>query len=161
MEIFAKSKNGVDVYIDFEKSHAATHIKNHPRLEYFAKQIINDLVLTETFRKEYEMKETVGINDLVSVTPKDKIIYAKRINRDTYIPFVKDREAENTSILTMDIRHDGEKFYLYTIYIGGNTPGLPGGDREDAESREFWSTHAIVWGNQEIQEDSLTDKCPW
>jgi hypothetical protein len=163
MQLLATSKNNVDVYIDLDKSHAITHIQKHPNLLDYARQIINGHeILADEDRFETDMGFIVGTTDLVETTDKDEIVYAQRPNRDKFNRFVKNRISENTNIVTMDIRKGlDNRYFVYTIYIGKNTPKSPGGDREDPDSREFWNKHALVWGNQDTVSGTETTICPW
>jgi len=163
LTLLCKSKNNIDVYIDLENSHATTHIKNNPKLLDYVKQIVqNHNVTKNEERFETDMKFPVGMMDLVETTGSDEIVYAKRKNRDKYTRFVKNRKPEKTTIVTTDIRksEDG-KHFVFTVYSGRLTPKFPGGDKENPNSRSFWSKHALVWGTQEIIPGTETNKCPW
>lgn len=163
MDFFTKSANGIDIYIDLENSHAATHIKNHPQLLDYARKIVESHeVIKDEDRFETDMGFTVGLSDLVTTSDKDEIVYAKRTNRDKINRFVKNRVPEETSTVTMDIRKGkDDKYFIYTVYIGKITPKSPGGEKEDPDSRDFWNKHALVWGSQDIEEGSETPICPW
>lgn len=162
-KLIATTKNGVDVYLDTEHSHAATHIAHHPELLEFAKNIIADRVFGGRFLKfSTDMGGVVGNSDLVETTANDDTFYAKRPNRRNYTRFVNGKNAEPTRFVTLELRKVDDQVVLFTVYIGGATPPFPyGKDDPHQDGREFWKTHALVTGNQEYLEETVTKECPW
>lgn len=162
-EYLGKTKNGVDVYVDMNSSHATTHFAHHPKLVDSVKRVIPNIEATENvMRFEIDTKEIVGTTDLVETTEKDEILYAKRPLRKQYSRFVKNKKSVPTSWITIDIRKAGTgEYYLYTSFVGRLTPSFPGGDYLPNQSVDFWSKHALVWGSQEIVPGSETTEYPW
>ncbi len=159
-----KTKNGFDVYVDMETSHAATHLQKHPNLFEIAKKILSGCEVTsDELRFETDTGVIVGDTDLVRTEEGDDVFYAKRPNREKYSRFVRGKKAATTTLVTIDVRKSGEGEYdLYTTYVGGIVPSFPTG-KEDAnyEQRQFWATHALVAGNQDILSETVTTECPW
>ncbi len=82
--------------------------------------------------------------------------------RTQYSRFVKNRQSQDTSWITIDLRKSKEgEYFLYTAFIGKLAPSFPGGDFLPEQSNEFWSNHALVWGGQDIVPWSETTECPW
>lgn len=162
-EYLARTKNGHDVFVDMESSHAATHLTHHPHLIDFVKKVIPTVEVSgDHLRVDVDMGEEVGLSDLVETTDGDEIVYAKRPFRNQYSRFVKQRAPVATSWVTIDIRKDdGGGYYLYTAFIGKLSPSFPGGTYLPDQSKEFWSRHALVWGPQEVVPGTETTKCPW
>lgn len=161
-ELFAKSKNGVEVFLDTETSHAITHFAHNPKLREFAKKILSETeVEGELIRLDRDMREVVGMTDLVETEEEDEIVYAMRPRRSTYSRFVKNKQSTPTNWVTIDVRKKGSGYFLHTTFIGRLTPSFPGGDYLPERSREFWSKHALVWGSQEVIPGSETTQCPW
>lgn len=161
-EFFTKSKNGVDVYLDTEHSHALMHFSHNPKLADAVRKVISVLDIKEdSMRIETCMNEEVGTTDLVETSEDDEIVYALRPLRSTYSRFVKNRKATPSSWVTVDIRREDDVYTLYTAFVGRLTPSFPGGDYLPEQSKEFWARHALVWGAQEIVLGSETSKCPW
>ncbi len=162
-EYLGKTKNGVDVYVDMEQSHASTHFAHHPKLSNAVKNIIPEVeVFHDRTRLEYDTDEEVGATDLVETNEHDEIVYAKRPLRTQYSRFVKNKVSTPTSWVTVDFRRVNDKEYmLYTAFVGRLTPSFPGGDFLPEQSKEFWSNHALVWGSQEVIPGSETAACPW
>ncbi len=162
-EYLGKTKSGHDVYVDTEASHAVTHFAHQPRLLDFVKKALPTIeIMGDQARIEKDMGEEVGTSDLVKTNEGDEIVYALRPLRTHYSRFVKNKKSLPTSWITISLCKSGEQEYiLYTAFAGHLTPSFPGGDFLPNESAKFWSTHALVWGSQEIVPGSETSKCPW
>lgn len=160
-----KTKNGIEVYYDPLHSHVATHFKDTPEL----KKLLKELLATKSFTKkeiykEYKIKPTAIFSDLVETNDNDKIIYAKRLNREGYTRFVKNRKPESTSssYLTIWLKQDEERKYeLASAWIGRTCPAFPDDEYATPKSKPFWKKHALIWGKQEIQSGTETTKSPW
>lgn len=160
----AKTKNGCDVYVDTETSHAATHLKDHPELFEYMQEILPSYEVTEDLiRFETDLGRIVGKLDLISTTQGDDVFYAKRPNREKYTRFVRGKDLEPTTFVTIELqKKDGGEYEVFTAYIGRLTPSFPvGKDDPNEKNREFWSNHALVVGNQEFIPDTVTTECPW
>lgn len=162
-EYLGKTKNNIDVYFDKEFSHAVTHFADHPKLVDSVKKIIPTIeIIGDVFRVDRDIGEEVGTIDLVETDEQDEVVYAKRPLRDVYSRFVKNKTSRPTSWVTIDLRKSGDNEYsLHTAFTGRLTPSFPGGDYLPDQSKQFWSTHALVWGSQEIVPGSETVECPW
>lgn len=163
LTMIGKSKNGYDVSVDLESSHAAIHFNDSPKLFNVVKKVIPLIELDkEKVRVEIDVGEVVGTSDLVETHQGDEVVYAMRPYRDRYSRFVKNRLGEETSWVVVSFeRLSQEQYKLCTAFVGRLTPSFPGGDFMPEMSNEFWSKHALVWGNQEIVPGSETDVCPW
>lgn len=161
-QIFSTTKNGIEVYLDTEHSHALTHFARHPKLADAVNKVVADLEITEdSTRIESEMDEVVGTTDLVETSDQDEIVYALRPLRSIYSRFVKNKEPTPSKWITIHIKKQRGVYTLYTAFVGRSTPSFPGGDYLPEQSKEFWSRHALVWGSQEIVPGSETTICPW
>lgn len=160
----AVSKNNISVWYDSVSSHAATHIKDTPSLDKLAAEAVQQTDITEPYMQFHlDFGHTVGTSDLVENSPGDEIVYAKRLNRNEYTVFNKSKGAQPSSLVTvaLEMQEDGT-CELVSAWIGqSDSPSFPGTERETADSKEFWTKHALVWGNQEIQPGSETINCPW
>lgn len=160
----AVSKNGVSVWYDPISSHAATHIEDTPDLLALAIEVVRQTTIDELYvQLHVDFGRIVGTSDLVENDPADEIVYAKRLNRDEYTAFNKTRAAQPSSLVTIALRQQDDGTYeLVSTWIGASdSPAFPGTKQETRDSREFWSTHSLAWGNQEIQPGSETTHCPW
>ncbi|HSX08362.1 MAG TPA: hypothetical protein VLG11_05705 [Candidatus Saccharimonadales bacterium] len=159
----ATTKNGKLVYVDLKGSHAATHIADTPELLSLVRELLADLSLEDdNIYLDKDMGREVGLSDLVTTDEDDHIIYAKRLNRSNYTRFVQNRLAEPTRYVTVVLRKDTDGNYeLWSAWIGAAAPQFPGDEHETPESRPFWQTHALVWGNQEVQPGTQVEYWPW
>lgn len=158
------SKNGKRVWYDSISSHAATHIKDTPNLARLASEVIRNADLIGHYMQFHtDMGREVGTSDLVDIEDGDKIIYAKRINRNTYTVFDLTKEPQPSSLVTTAFEaKENATYELVSAWIGpSDSPSLPGTEKETTESKGFWSTHALAWGSQEIQPASEITTCPW
>jgi hypothetical protein len=161
-ELLGITKNGFEVYVDMETSHAVTHFKKTPKLIEVIKEIIPTLKVEEDMvRVNRDTGVVVGTTSLVETREGDEIVYALRPLRSYYSRFVKDKKSQETTWITIDLRRKGGVYNLYTAFVGQLTPSFPGGDFLPEQSKEFWLKHALVWGSQEIVPGTETKECPW
>jgi hypothetical protein len=158
-----KMSNGAEVYYEDKKSHTATHLADTPQLlpllkEFLSKQDFHE----DRIFIEHDAGKIIGHTDLVEVTDKDDLVYAKRLNRNNYTKFVKNRTPPTTMYFTVLLhKDDGGNYELASTWVGRTCPSFPGDVNATSESKPFWDKHALVFGNQAIQEDTLTTICPW
>jgi hypothetical protein len=162
-QLIGHTKNNKTVYVDTEDSHAATHIADTPDLLHVVQELLpllepnQDSVCLAT-----DMGRIIGLSDLVETDEDDKILYAKRLNRDNYTRFVLNRTAEPSQLVTVVLQEDKDGNYeLWSAWIGPVTPQFPGDKHASPESVSFWQEHALVWGNQAIQPGTEKEEWPW
>jgi hypothetical protein len=161
--VIGQTKNGKTVYVNIKGSHAATHIAATPDLLELVQEVVADLEPHEdNIYTDKDMERSVGLSDLVETNETDKVLYAKRLNRDNYTRFVQTRKAEPTKFVTVVLRKDSEGNYeLWSAWVGPAAPQFPGDEFETPESKPFWRKHALVWGNQAIQPNTERKDWPW
>lgn len=163
-EFLAKSANDTEVFYDSADSHAATHLADTPRLKELVIEIITKLVLVEDkMFFDTDMGAIIGTSDLVKNDPSDEIIYAIRKNRNIYTSFNKTKSPEPCSIVATCLERRSEESYeLTSAWIGTmNSPPFPGDINETQESKVYWISHSLAWGQQEITAGTETSVCPW
>jgi hypothetical protein len=162
-EIIGTTKNGCDVYVDMENSHASTHFADTPKLLAVVKAILPTVEANEDhMRFDIDTREEVGTTSLIETNESDEIVYALRPNRDRYSRFVRNKTPQKTSWVTIDLKKTDHNAYdLYTAFAGRLTPSFPGGDFLPEQSHDFWSKHALVWGIQDVVPGTETKDCPW
>ena len=105
---------------------------------------------------------TLGMSDLVETDDNDEVVYAIRKNRDRHMRFTKSRKPKPSSMVAISLtRLDDGSYDLYSAWLGPQTPPTPNSPIANEKSKPFWSKHALVWGNQEIQPGTETSLCPW
>lgn len=162
-EIFARSKNGVEIFYDPIHSHASTHFSDTPQIQPYVKSILEDTNISgENVEFDTDTGAILGTSDLVETDGNDEVVYAIRKNRDRHMRFTKSRKPEPSSMITISLKRiDDGTYDLYSAWLGPQTPPTPNSPLANEQSKPFWSKHALVWGNQEIQPDAETSKCPW
>jgi hypothetical protein len=117
----------------------------------------------EVFRVQtIDFGQVIGRQNCVPTTRKDRILYAKRVDRYGHSRFVQERVALPCSTLVVILKKDDAGDYiLITSYTGIEAGPEPWEHRATAQSREFWSRHALVWGCEPVIPNTATWRCPW
>ena len=55
----------------------------------------------------------------------------------------------------------GDEYVLITAFIGAPAVPEPWDRNATAKSREFWDSHALVWGSEPTIPGTETSVCPW
>lgn len=161
-KLFARTHNGIDVYVESGTSHVATHFQDNPELEELAREVVRQIdAKRSNIQADYDFNRTVGFSDSVETDSNDEIIYAKRANRKTHSRFVKNREPEPTSFVTVVLQRVQNGYLLLSAWLGPSVPPFPGDRREWPESQSFWKSHALILGPQAIDKTTVTSSCPW
>lgn len=105
----------------------------------------------------------IGKTNCIKTQPNDSVIYAKREGRFGHSRFVQNREPEDCSVMTVILKWDFKQkvYVLITTFIGEKSEPEPWDRNANQESQPFWQKHALVMGAFPIQEESLTQECPW
>lgn len=115
------------------------------------------------FIHEHDFGRVVGETICVPTRPSDEIVFAKRPKRFGHSRFVKNRQPEPcTKAVVILKRDDYEDYYvLITAFVGHRPEPEPWDRNATARSSEFWATHALVWGAEEVIPGTETTVCPW
>jgi hypothetical protein len=123
--------------------------------------------------EEVDFGQPIGKTICVAARPGDKIVYAKRPKRWGPSRFVLNREPEECSSIVVILKKAEENggYVLITAFIGHLSEPEPWDRRyfnqqanpaEAAEkSRDFWENHALIWGAEDVIENTVTTECPW
>lgn len=167
MELLCQSANVRPVYFDSVNSHTATHFADKPSLREIVagilvkKELSGPIVIIDE-----DIGEPIGVSDVVEIDETDEIVYAMRILREEqgYVPFTKSRAAQPCSHVSMHLveLEDNRAYELASAWIGEyESPPFPGDAQATAESRDYWSKRAFVWGSQTIIPGTELSSCPW
>lgn len=120
----------------------------------------------EVVLREVDFGKIIGKSLCVPTTDADEIVFAKRPKRAGLMRFVKGREPEPSTVLSVVLVRGVEGILTcMTAYVGLLSPMEPTdyevGSDEREKSIAFWSTHALVWGEMETEEGTETTQCPW
>lgn len=107
-------------------------------------------------REAVNLGRIVGSSTCVKTTDNDSIIMKRRIGRKNLTRFVLNREPIPCDTVTVILKKQTNAYFLLTAYIGYpgekevHDPKLQ--DHERTKSVEFWSTHALVYDKEIIDE---------
>lgn len=158
----ATSKNGESVFIDDQLTNVTLHIIETPDLVDLVREVIQESELTsENVAIEKDFSRAVGETSLIETSDEDEIVYAKRLHRDKFTRFVKNKFLTSTSFVTVILHKKDDGYNLWSAWCGRLIPTSPGGQDEMPKSKGFWSGHALVYDESIIQPDTVTTDCPW
>ncbi|HEX6258498.1 MAG TPA: hypothetical protein VFZ48_03395 [Candidatus Saccharimonadales bacterium] len=157
IEKLGATVNGVEVYIDHDHTNVTYHLLETPDLLDLVREALPTIELPyeEQVVIEKDMGRVVGTTNLVETTDQDEIIYAKRIGRNTYSRFAKNRSPVACNSIVVVFRKRNAKYYLWTAMCGKLLPK----EAYDAESH-FNQTHALAYDERLVQLDTLTNTIP-
>jgi hypothetical protein len=113
--------------------------------------------------EEVDFGQPIGETICVPTGPGDEIVYAIRPKRFGHSRFVKNRKPEICSKVVVILKRDDfEDYYvLITAFVGHKPEPEPWDRNANGASHAFWSSHALIWGCEEVINHSITTACPW
>ena len=161
-EFVTHSRNQLPVYIDHNATKVALHIQETPLLLEFVKEVVAGSDISgDNVAIEKDMGRIVGETTLVETSDTDRIVYAKRLQREKYTRFVINKVAQPTSYVTVILHKADGGYNLWSAWCGRLVPTSPGGEDEMPKSQGFWKDHALVFDEKIIQPETVTTVCPW
>lgn len=149
--------NNKTVLLDYENTNIEYHLLETPDLTELVQEALPHLVLGDGDQVvlEWDMGRIVGTTNLVETTDADEIVYAKRIGRNAYSRFAKNRQPIDCSSIVIVLRKDNEDYYLWTAMCAKLQP------KEAWRPDSLYSkTHAMAYDETLIQLDTLTESKP-
>lgn len=161
--LVGQTRNGMQVHTQLIGSRAGRHISQQPQLLSLAKEMLAAVSLHgPTASIEHDMKRPIGYSFAIETTDKDTILYGRLVKDEVYTRFVKNGKPTLTSYLTAILsKENGNNYELSDIWIGRLMPPRPGSDNETAESRPYWSNHALILDGQPLQAQTVTKTYPY
>lgn len=154
-EYLADSKNGRPVFTDVENTNLAVHLVEAPKLLELVKTAVeNSVVEGDNVGLEYDAGRVIGTTNCVSMTDQDDIVYAKRLGRDSYSKFVKDREPEPTSTIAVVLFKKDFGYLVWSAWCGNIVPVQPDDNGRMVTVPGFWDMRALVYDPAIIQKDT-------
>ena len=151
-----RSKDGQPI---FNRVNSHLHKGIEPILESIAEQI--DCKGRVFIQQEISFNEVIGESILVRLNPGDEVVYAVRKGRKGYSKFVLNRQPEECRTAAIVLKRVDEGYLIITAFIGRLSAPEPWDKNETAESLPFWNSHALIYGHEDVDEDTFTDICPW
>ena len=105
----------------------------------------------------------IGHTSCLPTGQGDEILYAQRPKRFGLTRFVKNRQPEPCEAVVVILKKDDfEDFYiLITAFVGHPAPPEPWDRNATPQSVEFWSTHALIWGQEPTIPGTEQAECLW
>jgi hypothetical protein len=113
------------------------------------------------FVEEVDFGRPIGETICVPTGHGDQIVYAQRPKRWGLSRFVRSREPEQCSSVVVILKAGDDGYVLITAFVGHPAPPEPWDRNAVVKSVEFWSTHALVWGQEETVPGTEQVECPW
>lgn len=120
--------------------------------------------------EEVDFGSPIGETICVPTGPGDEIVYAQRPGRRGLTRFVKNRKPDPCSSVIIILKTaDGEPgtYVLVAAFIGRKPEPEPwdwNAIRTPEQSERavvFWSSHALIWGSEQVLPGTETNRCPW
>jgi len=143
--------------IDRTQSHVHGDLKK--RLSMIIKRISckNRDYITENLSFSF----SIGNQSCVSVTWEDEVVYAKRVGRDCFAKFVKNRNAEPINNVTVFLKKSQNIYVIMSCHLGRKTEQLQNYETVMEDYVSFWEDHAFIWGSEPIYPETITTINPW
>ena len=140
-----------------------THV--HPAVVPLLAEALSKINLSEQFAVvQVDFDHTVGDTTCLVTSARDEIVYAKRPKRFGLSRFVKNRQPEPSNsvvCILMKAQDEVNTYVLITAFVGTKPEPEPWDRNATPNSKEFWSTHALVWGSEPIIPGTETSISPW
>ncbi|RJO73134.1 MAG: hypothetical protein C4523_01990 [Myxococcales bacterium] len=148
-----------EVVIDRSRSHL------HDGVESLLPEALSRVQGGRSFIKEtVDFERPIGETTCVPTLPNDIIIWAKRPNRFGHTRFVKNRAPEACSSMVVILKKAEDRpgtYVLISAFVGNGAEPEVWDRNATTRSREFWASHALVWGSEPTVQGTETVRCPW
>ncbi len=155
MKFLGESKNGQKVFTEVENTNVGLHIIENPELLDLVSELIRQSEISgENVGIEYDFGKVIGKTSCVETTDEDEVVYAKRKQRDSFSRFVKNRQLEDTTLVSAVFFKKEYGYLLWSAWCGALVQTSPDSEGRMKTSEGFWRNHALVYDKELIQEDS-------
>ena len=158
--LIGKLSSGENIY-----NTSNNHIHYNVEMESLLPQALEKInsLNRDFFVESIDFGKIIGESRCVETSEKDEILYAQRKMRSGQTRFVKNKQLEPTSFLTVILKKIHGGYKIVSAFIGSKAEREPWDksirDNDELErSKSFWSTHAIVWGTERIIPGTETNK---
>lgn len=159
----AVSANGKSVYASLMQAPLSTSVAHNPHLLTLVGEVVAQLDLTlQSITIEHNMGRPIGYSERLETRDKDTIFYARMNKLPEYTRFVRQRNAEQTTYITFILEQDAEGSYtLVDAWLGNVYPPIPSPTNDTQLSKDYWTTHAVVFNGQSLLASTITKVCPY
>jgi hypothetical protein len=161
--LIGQTASGREVYVELIGSEAGKQIAYQPHLYSLAKEMLACLAPPSTdTAMEYNMQRSIGYSTVIATTDESTVFYGRLFKDDIFTRLVKNAKPETTHYLSIQLIWNQDGSYdLTDMWIGRLRPPRPGSPTEIPESKPYWTTHAVVYGDQRLEMSSVTKECPY
>ncbi|MBX4198448.1 hypothetical protein KW782_03890 [Candidatus Parcubacteria bacterium] len=121
--------------------------------------------------EEIDFGRVIGTTNCVETTETDEIVYAHRMGKDRDqnprrfdgpSRFVRNRQPEPCNTLLVVLKWDNRdpQYFVVTGFVGKKTAREPWDKFAKGGEKEYWRTHALVFGTFPIDENTITSSIP-
>lgn len=121
--------------------------------------------------KEFCFDHDIGETLCVETSNSDEVYFARRLCRNEWYRFVKNRKPEPSNLLTIILckLRDKKEYILIHRYIGDKGETNPSLDSKFfhndmdifIKAVDYWNSHAFIEGSKQIDPKTITTICPW
>ncbi len=158
-----QTSNGTNVYVELIGTVAGRQIARQPQLLSLAKEMLQQITpLDADMAMEYDMQRPIGYSSVITTTAQNTVFYGRLLKEDIFTRFVKNAKPQATRYLSVQLvrSHTGD-YELTDIWIGRLRPAQPGSPAATPEGNRYWSTHAVIYTDQQLHINTVTKVCPY
>lgn len=111
--------------------------------------------------QEVTFDRVIGENILVKTDAGDEIVFARRQGRKWHTRFVLDRQPEECQTVTVALKRVESGYIIITAFVGRKAPPEPWAENVNASSMGFWNAHALIYGFETVDEETISKEFPW
>ncbi len=147
------SADGESVFLDTLNTNVYYHLLETPDLIDLVVDVLSTISVSDEKQVvvERDLGRIVGTTNLIETNDDDEIVYAKRIGRDSYSRFAKNREPVSCRSIVVVLRKGDVGYYLWTAMCAKLLP-----KEAWIEDSTFNKTHAMAFDENLVQLDTVT-----
>lgn len=157
LEKLGVSANGMPIFLDRSNTNIDYHLLETPDLINLVREVVPSIEVenNDQIVVERDLGRTVGTTNLVETTDGDEIVYAKRIGRNAYSRFVKNKKPIPCSSIVIVLRKGEFGYYLWTAMCAKLLP-----KEAWIDGSLFNQTHAMAYDESLVQLSTVTESRP-
>ena len=157
LERLGISANCIPIFLDRSDTNVEYHLLETPDLISLVREVVPSIqvINNDQIVVECDLGRIVGTTNLVETMEGDEIVYAKRIGRNTYSRFVKNKQPTACSSIVVVLRKGEAGYYLWTAMCAKLLP-----KEAWIDGSLFNQTHAIAYDEKLVQPSSLMASRP-
>lgn len=151
------NSSGISFIPRLEESHIHLYLEQYLPLVMDKINSIEHKFISKTF----SFNRIIGKSLCVATTDQDDIVYAIRKGRSGHSRFVQNRQAEDSTQLSLVLSRQQQAYRILSIFIGPLSGPEPWDSRARRKDWNFWQSHALIYEKASIIAGSEVQHCPW